>query len=150
MVEVAEKLVEAMHRRQVRVAVAEVVLAKLAGDVALLLQQIGNRRRPVRNALRRTGHADGQQPGAEGLLTENERCTACGAALLRVRVGDQRAFLRDAIDVRRLVAHHPEAVGADVVPANVIAPDDEDVGLLRIAGAGTMVQKRRSRARGQP
>ena len=35
-VEVAEELVEAVHGRQVLVAVAEVVLAELAGDVALL------------------------------------------------------------------------------------------------------------------
>ena len=37
--------------------------------------------------------------------------------------------LRDAIDVRRLVAHQPVAVGADVGDADVVAPDDEDVRL---------------------
>ena len=38
-VQVAEELVEAVHRRQVLVAVAEVVLAELAGGVALRLQR---------------------------------------------------------------------------------------------------------------
>jgi len=40
------------------------------------------------------------------------------------------ALPRKAVDVGRLVAHHAEAVRADVVDADVIAPDDEDVGLL--------------------
>ena len=43
-VEVAEELVEAVRRRQVLVAVAEVVLAELAGGVAERLQQLGDRR----------------------------------------------------------------------------------------------------------
>src|SRR5262245_46427920 len=32
--------------------------------------------------------------------------------------------------VGRPVAHYAEVVGADVVPADVVTPDDEDVGLL--------------------
>ena len=86
-VKIAEKLVEAMHRRQVRVAVAEVVLAELAGRVALRLEQVGDGRRPVGDALRRAGHADGQQAGAERVLAQDERRPARRAALLRVGVG---------------------------------------------------------------
>ena len=43
-VEVAEELVEAVHRRQELVAVAEVVLAELAGGVALRLERGRDRR----------------------------------------------------------------------------------------------------------
>src|SRR6516165_5663757 len=43
-IEVAEEYVEAVHGRQEFVAVAEMVLAKLSGRVALRLEQIGNRR----------------------------------------------------------------------------------------------------------
>ena len=43
-VEVAEELVEAVHRRQVLVAVAEMVLAELAGGVAERLEQLGDGR----------------------------------------------------------------------------------------------------------
>ena len=45
--------------------------------------------------------------------------------------------LGDAVDVGRPVAHHAAVVGADVEPADVVAPDDEDVGLagLRLRGA---------------
>jgi hypothetical protein len=60
----------------------------------------------------------------------NEGRAASGAALLAVPVGEQGAFLRDTVDVRRLVAHHALVVGADVEAADVVAPDDEDVGFL--------------------
>src|SRR5262249_40354274 len=39
-VEIAEELVEAMHRRQELVAVAEMVLAELPGGIALRLEQL--------------------------------------------------------------------------------------------------------------
>ena len=56
------------------------------------------------------------------MLAEDERRAAGGAALLRVGVGEERAFLRDAVDVRRLVAHHAEVVGADVVDGRCRRP----------------------------
>jgi hypothetical protein len=40
------------------------------------------------------------------------------------------AFARNAIDVRRLVAHEPARVGAYVRDADVVAPHHEDVGLF--------------------
>ena len=57
-IEVAEELVEAVHGRQKLVAVAEVVLAELAGGVAERLEQLGNRRVLRLQADRRAGHAD--------------------------------------------------------------------------------------------
>ena len=74
------------------------------------------------------------RPVRNGCSPEDERRAAGRAALLRVGVGEERAFLRDAVDVRRLVAHDAEVVGADVVDADVVAPDDEDVGLLGRGG----------------
>ena len=56
---------------------------------------------------RLTRHADRQQAGAERVLPEDEGRAARGAALLRVGIGEQRAFLRDAVDVGRPVAHQP-------------------------------------------
>jgi hypothetical protein len=52
-----------------------------------------------------------------------------GAALLCVCVREQRALLRDAVDVGRAVAHDAVVVGADIVNADVVIPDDQDVGL---------------------
>ena len=50
--------------------------------------------------------------------------------LLAVVVEEAKPFLGDAIDVGRFIAHQAVAVGADVGDADVVAPDDEDVGLL--------------------
>ena len=64
-IEVAEELVEAVHGRQKFVAVAEMVLAELAGGVAERLQQLGDGHvlacRPTVGA----GHADLGEAGAQ-------------------------------------------------------------------------------------
>jgi hypothetical protein len=51
--------------------------------------------------------------------------------LLGIVVGEDHSFLRDAIDVRRAVAHKAHRIGADVRQADIVAEDDEDV---RLAG----------------
>ena len=126
-VEVAEELVEPVVGRQMLVVIAEMVLAELAGRVALGLHDIGDRGHPVRDAVRVSRHADGQQAGTERLLAEDERRTTRGTALLPIGVGEHRAFIRDAVDVRRLVAHQSSGVGADLWDADVVAEDHEDV-----------------------
>ena len=65
-VEVAEELVEAVVRRQHLVAVAEVVLAELAGHVALRLEQAGDRRIFLLHALGRARQPDLGEAGADG------------------------------------------------------------------------------------
>ncbi len=129
-IEVAEKFVEAVDRRQVRVAVAEVILAELAGGIALTFEQVGNRRGPGGDALRRTRHPDRQQAGPERVLAEDERRSTGGATLLTVKVGQERPFPGDPIDVRRLVTHHAVAISADVVDTDIVAPDHQDIRLL--------------------
>ncbi|MCY1244289.1 hypothetical protein D9M72_573550 [compost metagenome] len=131
MVEVAEEFVETVVGRQVLVAVAEVVLAKLAGGVALLLHHVADGRRPVRDAVLGARQADGQQAGAERVFAEGEGRAPGGAGLLAIGVGEQRTLFGDAVDVRRLVTHHPLVVGADVVVADIIAKDHQDVRLVR-------------------
>ncbi len=56
-VQVPEELVEAVHGREVLVAVAEVVLPELARRVAVVLQELGDRRvlRPAARRARRGG-----------------------------------------------------------------------------------------------
>ena len=129
-VERAEELVEAVRGGQRLVGVAEMVLAELRGHVALRLEELGDRDVPRLQAFLGARQADLEQAGAEARLAGDERPAAGGAALLAVPVGEQRAFLGDAVDVGRLVAHHALVVGADVPVADVVAPDDEDVGLL--------------------
>ena len=66
-IEIAEELVEAVHRRQEFVAVAEMVLAELAGRIALRLEQVGDRRILLRQPLFRGWQPDLQESGPQGL-----------------------------------------------------------------------------------
>ena len=128
-IQVAEELVEAVHRGQEFIAVAEVVLAELSGHVAERLEQVGDGRILRLEAHLGAGQADLGQAGADRRLARDERSAAGGAALLAVPIREHRAFLGDAIDVRGLVAHDAVVVGADIEPADVVAPDDQDVRL---------------------
>ena len=127
-VEVAEEFVEAVIGRQHLVAVTEVVLAELAGDVTERLEQPGDGRVFLLHTFRRTRQSDLGQAGADGRLAGDESGATGRAALLAVPVGEQGAFFGDAVDIRRLVAHHAHVVGADVELADVITPDHQDVG----------------------
>ena len=64
-VEVAVELVEAVDRGQELVAVAQVVLAELAGRVAVRLEQLGDRGVLLLKAQRRARQADLGQAGAQ-------------------------------------------------------------------------------------
>src|SRR5205823_14872543 len=46
------------------------------------------------------------EPGPDGRLASDESGPSGGTALLPVPIGEQRAFAGQAVDVRRLVAHH--------------------------------------------
>ena len=130
-IQIAEKFVEAMRGGQHVIAVAEVVLAELAGHVALRPQQRGDGGVFLLHPLRRARQADLGQAGADRRLTRDESRAPCGAALLSVPVGEQRPLAGNAVDVGRPVAHHSHVVRTDVELADVIAPDDDDVRLAR-------------------
>ena len=144
-VEAAEELVEAVHRRQMFVAVAQVVLAELAGGVAERLQQAGDGRVLRPHALGGAGQADLRQAGADRALACDEGGAAGGAGILGIVVGEHRAFAGDAVDVGRAVAHHPHVVGRDIRPADIVPEDHEDVGasLRRGGGGGWRLRRRR-------
>jgi hypothetical protein len=127
MVEDAVELVEAVHGGQVFVAVAEMVLADLRSGIAVGLEEFGNGRILVLDTLLCRGQADGQKTGAEWRLPEDEGGTPGRAGLLGIVIGEQRAFLGDAVDVRRAPAHHPSMVGADVPDADIVGHDHHDV-----------------------
>src|SRR5215831_188895 len=120
------------------------IFAELASRIAKGLQQLGYswilRTKPKIGS--RKPHLG--QPRANRRLAGDERSAARRAALLRIPVGEHGAFARYAVDVRRAVAHHALVVGADVVPADVVTPDDEDVGLALLGqrGAGDHGQER--------
>ena len=128
-VEVAEELVEAMHRREELVLVAEMVLAELAGGVPLRLEGGGDRR--VRGPQADVGarESDLGEAGPVRVLAGDERRPAGRAALLAVVVGEAHAFGGDAVDVGSAVPHQTVAVAAEVGDPDVVSPDDQDVGL---------------------
>ena len=136
MVEVAEELVKTVGRGQELVLVAQVVLAELAGGVAQGLQEFGQGR-----VLLAEAQVGARQPylgeaGADRHLPGDEGGPPSGAGLLAVIIGETHALSRNAVDVGRLVAHHGAAVVAEVPVADVIAHDDQNVGLVLRPSAG--------------
>ena len=127
-VEVAQELVEAVDRWQELVAVAEVVLAEPAGGVAERLEQLGDGRVFRLQAEVGTGKAHLGETGADRRLAREERRAAGGATVLPVPVGEDRPLAADAVDAGGAVAHDPVAVGADIEPADVVTPHDENIG----------------------
>ena len=100
MIEVAEEFVEAVHGRQRLIAVADMVLAELAGRIAEVLQQAADGGIELAHAHRRAGEAHLGQPGANAVLAGEERRAAGGAGLLAVVVLELDALAGDAVDVR--------------------------------------------------
>ena len=118
------------------VEVALVILAKLTGGIALSLENcrhgaIGGLPAFLRARQTDLGHARANRDRAadEGGPTRR-------AALLAVVVGEADAFIRNAVDIRCLVAHHATVVVADVPITDVVTPDDKDVGLLVLCRGG--------------
>jgi len=107
-----------------------VVFAELSGHVTPRPEQSGNRRIFLLHALGSARQSNLGKASADGRLAGDEGRASSGAALLAIPVREQRALLRDAVDVGRLVAHHAQVVGADVELTDIVAPDDQDVGLL--------------------
>src|SRR5436309_14953300 len=104
------------------VAIAEMVLAELACDVALRFEQFRDRHIPCLQTFLSARQSTLEQSGAQTRLTGDEARAPGGTALLAIPAGEQRAFLRDAINVRRLVAHDALVVSAGVPVADFIAP----------------------------
>ena len=121
-IEIAEEFVEPMYGRQEFVAVAQMVLAELAGGVAQRLEQFGDGRVCLLQADRGAGHADLGQTRADRVLASDKARAAGGAALLGIVVGEGDPFVRDTVNVRCAVAHHAEAEATDVPHSDIIAP----------------------------
>ena len=128
-VEVAEELIKAVHRRQMLVAIAEVVLAELARAVALGLEQLGDGGVFILEALLGPRQAHLAEPGAVDALAGDEGGATGGATLLGVVVDQLGPFICHPVDIWGLVPHQSVAIAAQVALADVIAPEDEDVGL---------------------
>ena len=64
-------------------------------------------------------------------MLPKDECGASGrTTLLGVCVGEERSLTGDTVNIGCPVAHHAQVVGADVVNADIVTPDDQDIGLL--------------------
>lgn len=126
-IETAEVFVEAVHCRQMFVAITEMILTELAGGVALFLQQGGDSRIAGLPTFLCPGQADLRHAGADRDGPTDKSGTPGSAALLAVIVGKGYALARDPVDVRRLVTHHSAVVVADIPGADIITPDHQNV-----------------------
>ena len=141
MVEITEKFIEAVVGRQVFVPVTLVILAELTRRVTLAFQHGGHGYVGLLPSLFRTRQSDLGHSGAHRHIAADECRSAGCAALLSVVIRESNAFVGDPVDVRSLVSHHAQIAVADVPGADVVSPDDEDVGLFgRVCRGGNSQQ----------
>ncbi len=129
-VEIAEKLVETVTMRQMFLAVAKMVLAELGSGIAMHLQYLCDSRIFRRHTLRRACTSHGGQPGARRHLAGDKRRAACGARWLRIERSQLDPVRRDLVDIRGRHTHDVSAETADIGIADIVAENDEYVGLL--------------------
>ena len=126
--------------------VAQMPLAGEVGGIAVLLEELGDRRRLLTEHIRIAGRDDDRQRRADRNAPGDERGAARGAARLSVPVGERRALLGDLIDVRRRMAERLAAVGIgpEIVPARIVRHQHDDVGPLglRLYVVGARKQSR--------
>ena len=131
-IQIPEELIEAMHRRQVFVAIAKMVLAELAGRVTEALEHLRDGHVFGLDPQGGARHANLGQARADRLLARDKSRTASGAALLAIEVREHRALAGDAIHVRRPITHDAVVVTAQIEPSNVVGHDEENVRLARL------------------
>ena len=134
-IEIAPVFLEAVRGRQRRGVVAEMVLAELAGVVAEVEQEFRERRRAGPQIGRAAGQLRRDHAGAQRIHAGEEGVAARGAALHGDIVHEDRAFVADAVDVGRFAHHQAAVVDARLHPADVVAHDEEDVGLGLLRGS---------------
>src|SRR5262249_54297515 len=106
------------------------VLAELAGGVAEVAQEHRERWRAGPQVGRAARQLRRHHAGAHRVHAGEEGIAPRGAALHGDIVHEDRALVADAVDVRRLAYHQAAVVDARLHPADVVAHDEEDVGLL--------------------
>src|SRR5690606_28396883 len=92
MIEIAEELIEAVIGRQHVIKVAEMVLAELAGGIALVLQGPSYSECLFGHADGRARDANLRQTSAQNALTGDEGGAAVHARMLPIRIEEHDAF----------------------------------------------------------
>ena len=67
----------------------------------------------------------------------DEGGAARGTGLLRIVVGEQRAFASNTVNARCAPSHHAIVVCTHIPGTNIVAKDDDDSGFCCCAATGT-------------
>ena len=94
------------------------------------MQELGERRGAGPQIGRAAGQLRRDHAGAQRIHAGEEGVAPGGAALHGDIVHEDRAFVADAVDVGRFPDHQAAMVDARLHPADVVAHDEEDVGLF--------------------
>ena len=129
MIQITEEFVEAVNGRQELIFVTKVILAELSGGIAHRLQDCGNRHRFGRQADRRSGLPDRRHSGANRKLSRNEVRPTRRAAGLGIIIRKEHAFLGNLVEVGCPPRHQTAMIGTDVPHADVVAHNDDYIGL---------------------
>ena len=130
-----------MVGRQVFIEITKVVFTKLTRDIAQGFEHFSQRRILSLDPSRHTGRAYFGQTSTHRVLAGNKRRAPSGAALFRVIVCEHNALSGNTIDIRRLVAHYPMAICADIGLANIVSQIMRMLGLSLAACAAGLVRK---------
>ena len=106
------------------------VLAELGGIVAEIDQELSDRRGAGPQIGRTARELRRDHAGPQRMHASEERVASRRATLLGIVLGKHRPFLADLVDVGRLADHQTAMIDARLHPADVVAHDKEDVGLL--------------------
>ena len=129
-IQVAPVFLEAVRGRQCFKMIAEVILAELAGRVAEVQQELGDRRRARAQPGRTAWQLRRDHAGAQRVHAGEEGIAPGGAALLGVIRHEDCALVADTIDVGRLAHHETAVIDGRLHPADVVTHDEQDVGFL--------------------
>ena len=133
--------------------VAQMPFAGEVRRVAVLLEELGDRRRLLAQAVFVARRHHDRQRGADRNASGHERGAAGGATRLAVPVGENGAFLGDPIDVRRRMteARAASRIATEIIPTGIVGHQHDDVGflVLRLQGSGCADERHRSCKNGQ-
>jgi hypothetical protein len=121
--------------------IAQVVLAKLTGGIAQIVQELCEGRRAGLQVRRAAGQLRRDHARAQRMHSGEEGVAPGGAALLGVVVHHDATFVCDPVNVRCFPDHQAAMIAARLHPADIIAHDEQDIGFLSCAWAGATALK---------
>src|SRR5262249_7715580 len=131
-IEVSPVFLKAVRGWQRFRVIAKVILAELAGSVAEVAQEYGERGRAGLQICRTARYLRRDQPCSQRIHPRKERTTTGGAALPGEIVPVNCAFVAGPIDAGGFANHQATMINARLHPADVVTHDEQDVGLARL------------------